>query len=83
MKIKFKTQIIPILIVIVIFLFLFALKYWQMFAASNWGKYYFQKMTWEKILSDPSNHKEPLIASFVILVFAILYVTIRDRKKGK
>jgi hypothetical protein len=83
MKIKFKTQLIPILIVIAIFLFLFVLKYWQMFTASNWGKYYFQKMTWEKIISDPASHKEPLIASFVILVFAILYVTIRDRKKGK
>lgn len=60
--------------------------YWGVFSSSNWDKYYFKKISWSQIISDPASHKEPLIAFIVILAITIIAITIdemRMRRKSR
>jgi hypothetical protein len=68
------------LLVLVSILFL---EYWGLFRTTNWDKYYFQKMPWREIISDPKLHTEPIIVFFVILFIGILAVLVGEKMKKK
>ncbi len=76
-----------ILIGLLILLSILFLDYWGLFRASNWDKYYFLKIPWKEIISDPKSHTEPIVSFFVIIAIAILAVIagakMRKKKKPK
>jgi hypothetical protein len=59
------------------------LDYWGLFRSINWDKYYFQKMQWKEIISDPTSHTEPITVFFIILLIGILAVIVGQKMKKK
>jgi hypothetical protein len=68
---------------LLVLLSILLLQYGSLFRTTNWDKYYFQKMLWKEIITDPTSHTEPIIVFLVILVIAILAVMVGEKMKNK